>query len=257
MPSRKKKLILAFLAAAVIILAASVIPFLRKPLIDSLGWPLDFFSKISGHAQGIILYRQNQIQNQQLTKELSLINRQLHESEELYLENIRLRKLLDFKEKSAYPLTPANVVGYDPSNLSSIIIIDKGKKQGVKPGLAVIVNEGLVGRIIDAGDLTSKVLLIDDINSGVAAFIQRNRQKGLISGSLGGRIILHYLPPEADIEVGDLVITSGLGGLYPKGILIGRVAKIQEGGSHPEILAVVAPSANLTKLEEVLVVLSE
>lgn len=254
---RKRKLILLSSTAAIIILAAILIPFLRNYLVDSLRWPLEFFSHISREIQGITLYHQNLVQNQRLKKDTGLIRRQLHEAGELYFENVRLRKLLDFKEKSVYPLTAAGVIGYDSSNLSSIIIIDKGRRQEINRGCAVITNDGLVGRIVEVGDSTSKVLLINDINSGVAALIQRSRQKGLISGTLGGGLILHYLLPDADVQISDLVITSGLSGLYPKGILIGKVMKIQEEDSRGEIFAVLRPSANLTKLEEVLIVLRE
>lgn len=182
-----------------------------------------------------------------------MLRRRRFEAEELYLENIRLRQLLDFKEKSVYPLTAAGVIGYEPSNLSSVITIDKGKRQGVVQGCAVITNDGLVGRVVESGDSTSKALLINDINSGVAALLQRSRQKGLVSGTLGGELILRYLPPGADVKVSDLVITSGLSGLYPKGILIGEVSEVREEEGRPEIFAVVRPGANLTNLEEVLV----
>ncbi|MFH1339000.1 MAG: rod shape-determining protein MreC [Candidatus Omnitrophota bacterium] len=257
MLSKKRDLVFLSLAAAIILLAASVVPFLRSPLIDSLHWPLLIFSQISREVQGITLYHRNLIENRRLKKELALLRRKRFEAKELYLENIRLRKLLDFKEKSVYPLTAANVIGYEPSNLSSVITIDKGKRQGIVQGRAVITNDGLVGRVVESGGTTSKALLINDINSGVAALLQRSRQKGLVSGTLGGELILRYLPPGADVKISDLVITSGLSGLYPKGIIIGEVTQVREEEGRPEIFAVVRPSAKLTKLEEVLVVVEQ
>lgn len=255
--ARKKRLITRHSIVVLVILAAIFIPFLRNHLIDSLRWPLEFFASLAKEIQGITLYHQNLVQNQRLKQEIGLIKRQLFEAQELYLENLRLRELLDFKEKSVYPLTAASVIGCDPSNLSAIIIINKGRQQGIRKDFAVITNDGLVGRIIQVGKRTSKVLLINDINSGVAAFIQRSRQKGLASGTLGRGIILQYLPPKADIQISDLVITSGLSGLYPKGILIGTVKEIQEEKMPGEIFIILQPSVDLTKLEEVLVVLSE
>ena len=256
MSPKKRKLFFLSSAVAIILFAASLTPFLRSSLIDSLRWPLSIFSQISREIQGITLYHWNLIENRRLKKEIALLRRQRFEAEELYLENIRLRKLLDFKEKSVYPLTAASVIGYEPSNLSSVIIIDKGRRHGIAQGYAVITNDGLVGRIVELGDTTSKVLLINDINSGVAALVQRSRQKGLVSGTLGGELILRYLPPDADVKISDLVITCGLSDLYPKGILIGEVAEIREEDGQPEMFAVVRPSAKLTKLEEVLVVLA-
>ncbi len=254
---KKRRLISLSWTAATIILAVILIPYLRNHLIDSLRWPLEFFSSLTKEIQRVALYHQTSVENQRLKREIELIQRQFHEVGELYLENVRLRRLLDFKERSVYSLTAASVIGCDPSNLSSIIIIDKGKQQGIKKDLAVITNDGLVGRVIEAGRTTSKVLLINDINSGVAALIHRSRQKGLVSGTLAAGLILHYLPLEADVQISDLVITSGLSDLYPKGILIGKVIKIREEKSSGEVFAIVEPSANLSKLEEVLVVLRE
>lgn len=255
--ARKKRLITSLFVVFLVILAAILIPFLRSYLIDSLPWSLEFFSNISREIRGIVFYHQNLIQNKRLKEETGLIRRQIHEAKELYFENIRLRELLDFKEKSVYPLTAASVIGYDPSNLSSIIIIDKGKQQGINRDCAVITNDGLVGRIIEAGSQTSKVLLINDISSGVAVLIQRSRQTGLVSGTLSRGLILHYLPADADIQISDLLITSGLSDLYPKGITIGKLKRIQEGKIPGEISAIVEPSVDLTRLEEVLVVFSD
>ncbi len=255
MPGRKKSLIIpSLIVAALILLAAAFIPYIRASFIDSLHLPLELLFAINREIQGIVLYHYNLVQNQRLEREISLVKRQLYESTEVYLENARLRELLDFKEKSIYPLTAANVIGYDPSNLSSIIIINKGKEQGIKRDCAVITNSGLVGRVVEVGRLTSKVLVINDINSGVAALIQRSRQKGLISGTLSRGLVMHYLPPGADVRISDTVITSGLSGLYPKGILIGKVIKIREE-NYGEMFAVIEPSTDLTRLEEVLVVL--
>ena len=255
--ARRKRLITLFFISALIISTATFIPFLRNHLIDSLRWPLVFLSHISREIQGIASYHQNLVQSQRLKKEIGLIKRQLHEAEELYLENARLRELLDFKEMSVYPLTAAGVIGYDPSNLSSIIIINKGKEQGISQGCAVITNDGLVGRVVEVDRATSKALLINDINSGVAALTQRTRHMGLVSGTLARGLILHYLPPDAEVQISDLVITSGLSGLYPKGILIGKITRIPEERSPGEIVAVLEPSADLTRLEEVLVVLEQ
>ncbi|MBU0548942.1 MAG: rod shape-determining protein MreC [Candidatus Omnitrophica bacterium] len=257
MLARKKNSAILFSAAAVAILASIFIPLFRVNLLDSLRCPLKVFSFLSREIEKIVSYHKISIQNQQLKKQIGLGRRQIHESSELYLENIRIRQLLDFKQMSVYPLTAASVIAYDPSNLSSIIIIDKGRREGIIRDCAVITNDGLVGRIIEAGNSTSKVLLINDLNSGVAAFIQRSRSQGLASGSLGGGIMLRYLSPEADVQISDLVVTSGLGGLYPKGILIGEISGIRQEDNRPEKIALLEPSVNLNKLEEVLVVLKE
>jgi rod shape-determining protein MreC len=254
--SRKKSLN-TFLSIILVLVVSISLPFLRNHLIDSLRWPLQFFSALAGEIRAAVLYHHNLTQNRQLKKEIGLMQRRLFEAEELYLDNLRLRQMLDFKEKSVFPLSAAGVIGYDPSNLSSIIVINKGKQQGIEKDFTVITNQGLAGRVIQAGSLTSQVLLINDLNSGVAAFIQRSRQKGLVSGTLAGSLRMHYLPPDADVQVSDLVVTSGLSGLYPKGILIGQVTRVQRQGKAGEISALVKPAVDLSRLEEVLVVLRE
>lgn len=249
----RKPFFLSLIAAALIFAAGAIKP-IRTSLIDGLSLPLLFFSYASRHIQGMVFYYQNLIENERLKQEIGLIQRQQFEAEELYRENMRLRRLLDFKEKSVYPLTAAKVIGYDPSQISSIIVINKGRSQGILAGNAVITNDGLVGRIIELGESTSKVLMINDINSGVAALIQRSRQKGLATGRLGGSIALRYLPADADVEISDLVVTSGLGGLFPKGILIGQIKQIRQEDSPLEKLALIQPSVELDNIEEVLVV---
>ncbi|MFC1592475.1 rod shape-determining protein MreC [Candidatus Omnitrophota bacterium] len=257
MLARKRKLLTLSATSAIVILAAIFISTLRSNLIDVLRCPLQVFSFLGGEINSIASYRRISAQNQRLERQVGLNQRQLYESSELHLENIRIRELLDFKQMSVYPLTATGVIGYDPSNLSSIVLIDKGRQQGITRDCAVITNDGLVGRIIEAGDSVSKVLLVNDVNSGVAAFIQRSRHSGLVTGKLGGGIILRYLSPDADIQVSDLVVTSGLGGLYPKGILIGKVTRILREENQPEIFAVIESSADLNRLEELLVVIKK
>ncbi len=254
---KTKKLTPPVLITAAIILAAVFTSLLKKTCLDSLRFPLAFFSDINSEIQGIVFYHHNLVQNRRLRKETDLLRRQLCEKQELYFENFRLRELLEFKERQAYPLVAANVIGYDPSNLSAVIVIDKGKQTEIKQGAAVIANNGLLGRVIETGNSTSKVLLINDVNSGVAILIQRSRGRGLVSGTLTGSLILHYLSLKVDIKVGDKVITSGLGDLYPEGVLVGEVSKIQERREGGEIIAIIEPSADLSNLEEVLVVLKE
>ncbi len=135
------------------------------------------------------------------------------------------------------------------------MIIDKGSYNGIKRGFVVINHLGLVGRVIETGDYTSKIMLINDPSLGVSAIAQRSRQEGLVSGTLGRSLIMKYLPKDADIQVSDVIITSGLTEAYPKGLLIGSVINIGEEFSGLSRYAIIKPAVNLSGIEEVLVII--
>jgi len=166
----------------------------------------------------------------------------------------RLEALLDLKKQLAQPVTGARVVAYDPSQWSRCVIVDMGKDEGVVVGLPVLGVGGIVGRIVETYSHYAKVMLIVDRNSGADAMVQRTRVRGILQGKGGNRCSLEYVPKNADVEVGDLVLASGLGGIYPAGQVFGRVthADRQTGGAFQEI--VVTPAGNLSALEEVLIV---
>jgi rod shape-determining protein MreC len=166
----------------------------------------------------------------------------------------RLEALLDLKRQVALPVIGARVIAYDPSLWSRSVIIDQGKAQGVKDGLPVLAPQGLVGRVVEVYPQYSKVMLIVDRKSGADAMVQRTRVRGVLKGKGGNRCSLEFVPKSADVQVGDLVLASGLVGLYPKGLVFGKVtaANKKNPGVFQEIE--VTPSADLSTLEEVLVV---
>jgi rod shape-determining protein MreC len=166
----------------------------------------------------------------------------------------RLEALLDLKRQVALPVTGARVIGYDPSLWSRCVLLDQGQVQGVKWGLAVLASGGIVGRIVEAYAHYSKVMLIVDRNSGADAMVQRLRVRGILQGKGANRCSLDYVPKNADVHVGDLVLASGLGGIYPKGLIFGKVtaANKKTPGIFQEIE--VTPAVDLSALEEVAVV---
>lgn len=173
---------------------------------------------------------------------------------EVFQENIRLRKLLAFKESFSYELVPAQVIGRDPTNWFNTLLINRGSNSGIEKNMAVITPQGLVGRLMEVAPLWSRVLLILDQRSSVAALVQRSRVQGVVEG--GWKLChMNYLGPEADIREGDLIVTSGLeGGFFPKGLLIGEVTRISQVHSGLLLSAEVEPQAEFAKLEEVLVI---
>ncbi|MFH1441162.1 MAG: rod shape-determining protein MreC [Candidatus Omnitrophota bacterium] len=240
----------------IVILFSSLIPTLRAPVISILKYPLKIFVFIGYEIKGIIFYHRNYRENEQLKKEIGLLKQNINTLNEVRFENDRLRRMLSFKERSSFKVIVAKVIGYSPDNWSSIIIIDKGISNGIKRGYAVISYSGLVGRVIECADSTSKIMLINDSNFGVSAIVQRSRQEGLVAGALGNSLIMKYLPKDCDIKVSDLVLTSGLTDNYPKGLIIGTVTDVGEEFSGLSRYANIKPAVNLSSIEEVLVVIN-
>lgn len=189
-----------------------------------------------------------------LKQDSGILQTKLIQQEEILAENKRLKGLLDLKFSAKYPMIAANVIGRDSSNWNAIIIIDRGQKDGLRPGMAVIDTANVVGKILEVGRNTAKVMLLSDPSFSVAAILQRSRETGLVSGSLQGSCRMRYLSPEADIRAGDVVITSTLSSSFPEGLLIGEVIRIEESQASPTMECLLRPAASLSQLEEVLVI---
>jgi rod shape-determining protein MreC len=250
-----KRLVSALILVSLLLLFSSLIPSLRKPLANSFRFPLTLFTLLRREAGGVIFYHRNLIQNEKLRSYIDFLRKKLNDSFEISQENARLKNLLSLKNNTPYKVITARVIGRDPSNWSSAIIIDKGSLQGVKKDCPSISFLGLVGRVVEVESSISKVMLINDPNLSVSAITQRSRQEGLVCGSLGGALIMKYLPKESDIKINDIVVSSGLTKIYPKGLLIGTVIDLGEEFSSLSKYAVVKPAVELGSLEEVLVII--
>ena len=193
--------------------------------------------------------------NRALKRELQELRLQMNRYREADLANERLRALLNFKKSIATPLLPAELVAFDPSGWFQTILIDKGRKDGVVQDMAVVSAEGLVGRVIGVGNHHAKVLLIIDGNSAVDAFIQRSRARGVLVGLGRELCLLEYVQRNEDVQLGDRVISSGMGGVFPKGLLVGTVREVVRGNSGLFQRVEVEPAVNFSRLEEVMVVL--
>lgn len=250
----KKKLISIVISVFLIALLSSLTPALRTPAFNILKYPLELLTLIEREVRGIIFYHRNMAQNERLNKETDLLRQKLNAASETYLENQRLNNLLSFKQQSPYKVVAARVIGRSADNWSSVVFIDKGSYSGIKRGFVAINYLGLVGRVIDTTNVTSRIMLINDPNCGVSAIAQRSRQDGLVSGTLGRSLIMKYLPKDSDIKVSDIIITSGLTSVYPKGLLIGTVVNIGEEFSELSRYAIIKPAVGFSSLEEVLII---
>ncbi|TRZ50308.1 rod shape-determining protein MreC [bacterium] len=251
----KKQLIYFCVVVLTILLISSLTQVLKSPALNILEYPLGLVSLLKHEIGGIIFYHRNLVLSERLRKENDYLKQKICSLNEITLENKRLEKLLVFKQKSPYKVIAARVIGRSSDNWSSTIIIDKGSYSGIRKGLAVISYLGLVGRVAETSEYTAKIMLISDSNIGVAALVQRSRQEGLVSGTLGSVLVMKYLPPEADISPSDLVITSGLTDVYPKGLIIGTVVSVGEEFSGLSRYAIIRPAVNLSNIEEVLVII--
>ena len=203
----------------------------------------------------ISVYKKNQL----LREENSDLRRQLLNSNEIAAENDRLMKMLDYQNQNQqYELVISRVIGRDPGSWTSIIIINRGTKDGINKNMAVINENGLIGNVINAYSNCSKVQLITDPRSAVGALVQReeSRVAGILEGNSSTPMNPHMvnLANDADIVVGDKIITSGFGGIYPKGLLIGEVIEIINDELGFLKNAKIVPAVNLNRLEEVSVI---
>jgi rod shape-determining protein MreC len=177
--------------------------------------------------------------------------------QEGYLEAQRLRKLLSLTDDYHYHFISARVIGREQAALSKTILINKGTAHGLKTGMPVIAPPGLIGRLVDVSWHASKVLLFIDENSNVDAIVQRTRMQGIISGAGSRGLILKYISKTQDVKEGDVIVSSGMGGVFPKGLLIGQVSHVDRQAASLFLKINVAPFVDFSKLEEILILASE
>jgi rod shape-determining protein MreC len=195
-----------------------------------------------------------QKENGILKQRIAELQKENHEKEEAACANERLRRLLDFREKTPGSMVAAEVIGQDPSSWFKSVAINKGEKDGVRRGMAVVSPDGIVGQVLKAASHYATVLLVTDYSSAIDAIVQRSRAKAIVEGKGENRCQLKYLLRTEEVAVGDVIVTSGLGGNFPKGLMIGEIRSIEKKGHGVFQYAELVPSVDLTKLEEVLVI---
>jgi rod shape-determining protein MreC len=208
----------------------------------------DFFSSIS--EIGTL-----RATNEKLQKEVEKLRKENIQLQELMNENKRLKEALNFKtENVELDLKLATITGKNSGNWFNIFTIDKGKNEGIKPGMAVLDEKGnMVGQITEVGDNWAKVLAIIDRDSSVSAVAVRTRDNGVVRGDSNGGLIMIYLPLDAELIEGDVVTTSGMS-RFPKGLIIGKVSKVTRDPGSLLKQAVIEPAADFERLEYVFVV---
>ena len=196
-------------------------------------------------------------QNRELLEQLRLMNGRLIGEQEALLANERLKKLLMLKGTVPLPAVAASIIGEDGAPWFKTMIIDRGESDGFQEGMPVVASDGVVGQIVKVAGNSSRVLLITDHSSGIAAVVQRSRARGVIRGAGSGRLTLEFAIREDDVKVGDQIVTSGIGGTFPKGIPIGEVTMDKKGEYGIFQTVEVSPAVMISRLEEVLVLLKK
>ena len=190
-----------------------------------------------------------------LRSENAQCKEQLVDHAELQQENERLKKLLSFSAQREERMVAARVIGVDATSWFRSITIDRGSSDQIREGMAVVSTYGVVGRVVTSTPHSSRVLLVVDAASKLSTMIERTRARAICRGD-GDGMSLDYLPLTDDVQIGDLLITSGLGGGFPKGLIVGAVTRVDKRGYDMFQSVKVEPAVDFEHLEEVLVITS-
>ncbi len=226
----------------------SVLSPLLQPIARTSGFVEDIWD-------GYISLFDTHRENLRLREDIRTLNRRVLEGNEAFLANQRLERLLDMKKTIKEPTVAATVIGEDITAWFRTLVINRGSSSGIREGMAVIAADGVVGQTVKVSASTSRVLLLTDHASGISATIQRSRARGVVKGRSEMLCTLEFTTREENVKVGDTVITSGVGGIFLKGLPVGEVTMVKRGEYGIFQTISIRPSVNIPHLEEVLVVL--
>ncbi len=217
-------------------------------------WTMSGFNGVRGVWTGYVALRDVQAQNEALRREVQTLQVQLQEERAQAQRTDALRALLDLRERAGLQTLAAEIIAASPSDEFRTMTIDKGSSHGLAPDMAVIAPAGVVGRVILPSPRAAKVQMLIDRTAAAGALIERTRAQGIVVGQ-DNSLRMDYVPGTADVKPGDVVVTSGIDGIYPKGFVIGTVDAVDRGtGTYHHIT--VRPAVDFSRLEEVLVVTS-
>lgn len=272
MPPRKRNTILLVLVAVAILAIIFHQAGILQPVEDlALGWLAPLFGGASSVGEGardvtsgLADVNTMRAKIDDLQSQVNELNNSRIRITELENETTLLRQQLGYKQSNPdFDLVGAavlqrnpdlaRVIGQDPSGLVRYLIVDQGSAEGIKPGMPVVTPQGLVGRVTSTGAHWAKVLLIIDPASSVNAVVQATRATGVAQGDVNGNLIIKYVPQGEAIKVGDLILTSGMGGNFPKRLVIGQVTEVRKHDIELFQEATIQPSVDFSRLEFVLI----
>ena len=258
---RTAVLFIAVMVGHVILISAQVNSRSGVPLLEVLTFGT--FAEVQRGAAGMIGSIRNawggyvnlrgvRAENEVLRRQLGEIQVQFQQERAAAERTRQLEELLGFERQVGIQMIATNVIGAGASPDSRTVTIDKGTNAGVRKDIAVIVPTGVVGRVVTPTAHASKVQLLVDRNAAAGALVERSRAQGVVVGTGEALLRLNYVSDTADVKVGDIVITSGMEGIYPKGFVIGKIESLERGNKGIRV----RPSVDFNRLEEVLVVTS-
>lgn len=222
-----------------------------RPLQSTAAASLDALTRAWRTYVALIGVRQ---ENEALRRRVVELEQEAVRFAEVEQTDKRLEELLSFHSTLGGDMRAARIIGRDPLPWSGTMVINQGESDGIRKAMAVLSPFGAVGQTMATSAHAARVLLVTDHNSGVDAVVQRTRARGIVEGGLDGSCVMKYLKRGEDVEVGDRIVTSGLDGIFPKGIMIGTVTRLTRGTRGLLQVAEVKPSVPLDRIEEVLVV---
>ncbi len=218
-------------------------------------------SLVSGYFSSISNLRSAQDENSELKQRVQELEVELKGYEDLSAENTRLRGLLDLKEKGKYKVLTARIIGRDPSIWFDSSIVNRGSLDGVKLNMPVVTDGGLVGRVTAVSPLTAQVDLITRDKSGLGAIVGEigsSNVLGVVSGTSKKDIVeMRYVSGSVDVQVGQIVYTSGQDGIYPPGLKVGEIVEIRSGSATVPHQIFIRPASGINSMQEVAILLYE
>ena len=202
---------------------------------------------------GYVALQQVQRDNEALRQEMQTLQVRLQQERAEAQRTDNLRQLLELRERAQLDTTAAEVIAAAASPEFRTVTIDKGTAEGLKTDMAVISPAGVVGRVILPSGRAAKVQLLIDRNAAAGGMIERTRVQGVVEGFGDGSLRMEYVPGTSDVKPGDMVVTSGIDGIYPKGFVIGTIEQVERGSGGYHLITV-RPAVDFRRLEEVLVV---
>ena len=193
-------------------------------------------------------------ENERLRRRIQELEVERHRLLEADAVNRKLQQLLEFRSQLPSKAVTASIIANSASSWFQGCILDKGSADGVQKNMAVVTPLGVVGKVVSVTKRSAKVILLTDANSGIDVLVQRTRSRGIVSGSLDNGTVLKYMKRSEDVQVGDRLITSGVDGVFPKGLLVGTVIKVNKQHLGLFQSVEVLPAVQSSRVEEVLVV---
>ncbi len=230
--------------AAMLEITAPVERIVSAPIDATRGFFTDYVDLIGVRAE-----------NRRLRRRIAEIEAENLQFREALVASGHLARVASMRDEIEIPMLPAEVVGLDVAPWFRSVLVDRGEQHGVEPGHPVITHDGVVGVVTATSGHAAKTMLLLDRQSSVDALVQRSRARGVVRGVGRDRLEFEFVVRGSDVAIGDEIVTSGLGGVFPKGLAIGRVAELREAGGRLTKIAVVDPAVDLGRLEQVFVML--